>query len=97
MKTEKFSGGDAEWLEWSFDFKTLTNSINPGMEKWFQQLESPKESTLTPEVLERTYSDGRVDPKDLQQRSKELFGILCALTSGEAKTLIRDHTDGLAA
>ena len=99
MKSDKFSGGDAEWQEWSFDFKTLTNSINPAMEKWFTQCEDPKHVTLTQDVLDAAYRDerGSLDPKDLQTRSKELFSILCTLTSGEAKTLIRDQTDGLAA
>ena len=86
MTCEKFAGGEAEWSDWSFDFKTLVNSINPAMENWFKECEDPNELLLTPAKLEQLYKDvnGTMDPKDLEARSKELFGILCLLTTGEA-------------
>ena len=93
MKMDKFSGGESEWQEWSFDFKTLTNSMNPAMEKWFTSCESPTQQTLTPTLLAQTYADDKkeLDPRDLEIRSKDLFGILCTLTTGEAKSLIRSR------
>ena len=100
MKMEKFSGGEMEWKEWSFDLKVLVVSINPDLERWFENIEALNVPVLTPELLNQTYQDtgnGTKKPKDLEKRSKELFGILCAFTSGDAKTLIRGQTDGLAA
>ena len=95
-RMEKFGGGDSAGKDWSFELKVLTMSINPSMEKCFQTCETTAEP-LTPENLKTFYSTLKVKPKDLEARSKELFGILCLLTEGEAKVMIRGQTDGLAA
>ena len=39
-KMEKFSGGEAAWKDWSFDFKTMVSAINPSMSKWFKKFET---------------------------------------------------------
>ena len=38
----------------------------------------------TEEALKRNYGKPEVDPKDIEAKSKELFGLLCILTDGEA-------------
>ena len=95
-RMEKFSGGDSAWKEWSFDLRVLTVSICPVMGKWFHACENTK-GTSTPEKMQDLYAREKIDPKDLEARSKRLFGILCLLTEGEAKTMIRGQSDGLAA
>ena len=47
QKVDKFSGGEAAWKDWSFDFKVMVNSINPSMSKWFELCENEKENLTT--------------------------------------------------
>ena len=95
-KVDKFSGGEAAWKDWSFDFKVMVNGINPSMSKWFEKCEKDKEN-LTPEKA-KAYADGNGENHaDLEARSKELFALLCMLTDGEAKTIIRGQSDVLVA
>ena len=81
-RLDKFSGGDAAWKEWSFDFKVIATAINPSLTKWFEVSERPD---ATEEALKREYGKPDVDPKDFEAKSKELFGLLRILTEGEAK------------
>ena len=47
----KFSTGDDEWKNWSFDFKTLVQFINPWMTRWFDIAETD-ERELTTEIMQ---------------------------------------------
>ena len=90
----KFAGGDDAWKEWSFDFKVIAEAINPSLTKWFEVSERPD---ATEEALKREYGKPDVDPKDIGAKSKELSGLLCILTEGEAETMVRGQTDGFSA
>ena len=69
----KFSTGDAEWTDWSFDFKMLVRSINPWLTRWFEMAEST-ELEMTTELMQDEYkSDVNPVPKDLNLRDGELF------------------------
>ena len=95
----KFSTGDEEWKNWSFDFKTLVKSINPWMSRWFEIAETD-EREMTTEMMQNEYladGKGNPSPKDLNIRDKELFSIICLLTGGEAKTAVRAEESGIAA
>ena len=95
----KFSTGDDEWKEWSFDFKTLVKSINPWLTRWFEIAETD-DREMTTEMMQNEYladGKGNPSPKDLNIRDKELFGIICLLTVGEAKTAMKTEESGIAA
>ena len=47
--------------------------------------------------IKREFADINVDPKDIEVQSAQLFSLLCILTEGEAKTIVRGQTDGFAA
>ena len=92
------------WKEWAFDFKVIVIAINPALEWWFSSIENEHlaHDPLTIEMIRNTCNGGQGQgqgqgPKDVEARSKELFGILCSVTDGEAKTIIRGQTDGLVA
>ena len=96
QKVDKFSGGEAAWKDWSFDFKVMVNSINPSMSKWFELCENDKEN-ITTEKTKALADEWGEKQSDLESRSSELFGLLCMLTEGEAKTIIRGQTNGIIA
>ena len=96
-RLDKFSGGDAAWKDWSFDLKVIATAINPSLTQWFTIWEKPEAPTATAEDWKREYGKADVDPKDIEAKSKELFGLLCILTEGEAKTMVRGQSDGFAA
>ena len=77
----KFSTGDAEWTEWSFDFKMLVKSISPLMARWFDIAETTSEE-LTSERMQieyLTHGEGANKkipvPKELNIRDGQLFSV----------------------
>ena len=93
----KFSTGDDEWKNWSFDFKTLVQSINPWMTRWFAITETD-ERELTTEIMQNECrSVHNPIPKDMNIRDKEWFSIICLLIEGEAKMAVRTEESGIAA
>ena len=74
----------------------MVNGINPSMSKWFEKCEKDKEN-LTPEKAKAYADENGENHADLEARSKELFALLCMLTDGEAKTIIRGQSDVLVA
>ena len=96
-RVDKFAGGETAWKEWSFNLKVLVTSVNPSLERWFKIVETCPGNMSAEENLKQLYATEDLNPRDLEARSKELFGILCLLTEGEAKTMIRGQTDGIAA
>lgn len=99
-RLDKSTSGEVEWREWKFDFMTIIESLNPGMGKLTKTVEDeanePTSDGMKMFYYQRHEDDGDAPP-EVQTRSKELFYLLCTLTGGGTKMLVRDLEDGLMA
>jgi hypothetical protein len=93
-RMEKFSGGEAEWQEWKYDFEVITRSTNHEVGTALGLcllVKEPKTGIELQTVLEN-------QPWRPTLRSAELYDLLIMLTAGEAKALIKTATvDGFVA
>ena len=89
-RVEKFSGGEDAWKAWEFDFKVALRAADAVMGEALEaaELESKMVTIANFMELDDIKWDG------LEERSKELYDILCMLTTGEAKAIIREVPGG---
>jgi hypothetical protein len=92
-RVEKFSQGDSEWQEFCFDVMVTTRSINPDLASQMEDLTKAKK------VDSDHYEDLYQMNPEMLKASSELYEVLCQLTGGQAKSLMRgiDKQDGLKA
>jgi hypothetical protein len=92
-RVEKFLTGEPEWQEFAFDVLVTTRALNPDLATRMEEIMKAKEVTM--DHLESLYRSDR----ELSKASKELYEVLCQLTGGQAKSLLRgvDGSDGLKA
>jgi hypothetical protein len=92
-RVEKFLTGEPEWQEFAFDVLVTTRALNPDIAARMEEIMKAKEVTM--DYLESLYRSDR----ELSKASKELYEVLCQLTGGQAKSLLRgvDGSDGLRA
>ena len=91
-RVEKFAGGDKEWKSFSFDFKTAAKGVNYKVGEVFDKVEKSK---LKIDADDLALEDGSKFG-NVPRRSKELYGIMVLLTTGEAKQVVRDVASGCA-
>ena len=87
---QQITGGETDYKEWSSDMETNVESVCPGFNGMLREYMEGNEAGKTPD-----YQQFQVDHAEI--RSKEFYNLLCILTAGEAKLIIRDSGDGLKA
>ena len=65
-RMEKYSGAPGTWSEWSFDFVTTTQGINPEVGTVIEQMSRTSEATVTQEAVDRV--------PELTTEMKERYG-----------------------
>ena len=97
-RVDKFSGHEVDWLSWEFDFKIAMRSACPQAAQAVAHAEAHMDIEVTGALLESDPQIGK-DMVGMVSRSAELYEVLCMLTTGDAKTLIRNiiSADGLVA
>ena len=88
-RIESFAGGDDEWTEWRYDFEIITRGVNPGVGRALTDINNSSE----PMGLAQFIGDMTNDPWRPALRSAELYQLLIMLTTGEAKTIIKQATE----
>ena len=93
----KFSHGEGEWSDWSFDFKVALGAQSPEMKQTIEVVEKLPEMVTQDQV--RQMDEARAERIGLEKLSTELYEILVLATEGEAKLLVKtvDTNDGLLA
>lgn len=96
-RLSKFSRGEQEWKEWSFDFSVILGSECPELLHGLRGIESMTDDMTTDKV--RAMDPGAADKIGLEKLAKELYEVLVMTTEGEAKMMIRNVSDqdGIAA
>jgi hypothetical protein len=89
-RVEKFSGGEDAWKAWEFDFKVALRAADAVMGEALEAVELESKMVTIANFME--LDDVKWD--GLEERSKELYDILCMLTTGEAKAIIREVPGG---
>ena len=94
-RVDKFDGVEKNWKTFEFDFRIAAKAVSPKV------VEAMDQVALTDQVVTGASfeaADG-VSYEGMQERGLELFEILCGLTSGSAKIMIREapDNDGFAA
>ena len=83
IKQDAFAGDMAKWDDWSFKLKRSINTMNRDMCRLMTIWESKED-----EIDENQHMS-----RDFQQRSAELYDILCERCDGEALMIIRQVND----
>ena len=83
FRSDTFNGEQVKWDEWSFIFKRGIRSMSKEV---FQKMQ---ETELSPDNI-----DEQVDlTEEMEQRSAELYDILCQYCIGDALRLVRSVDD----
>ena len=97
-RVDKFNGDEADWKAWEFDFKIALRSASPQVSKAVDLVEGNLNVEATGSLLEvdQVHGDAMAG---MEERAAELYEVLCMLTTGDAKSLIRNiaEADGIAA
>ena len=97
-RVDKFNGDEADWKAWEFDFKIALRSASPQVSKAVDLVEGNLNVEATGALLELDQVHGDA-MAGMEERAAELYEVLCMLTTGDAKSLIRNiaEADGIAA
>ena len=97
-RVDKFHGGEADWKAWEFDFKIALRSASPQVARALELVEGNLTVEATGAILAADSVHGE-SMAGMEERAAELYEVLCMLTAGDAKTLIRNvaGADGIAA
>ena len=83
-------GGHKDYKEWSFDIEATVESVCPGFKSMIREYMQGEDAGKAPDYQ-------RFELEHAEIRSKEFYNLMCILTAGEAKLMIRDCEDGLQA
>ena len=94
-RVDKFDGNEKNWKAFEFDFRIAMKAISPGVVEVMDQV-ALTSSVVTGEKMEE---HDALAYEGMKERGAELFEVLCLLTSGGAKLMIREaqDNDGFAA
>lgn len=92
----KFSKGEENWKDWSFDFGVTLDSASSDMKETLRVIETVQEDMDVEKVT--ALDTERAANMNLNKLSKELYEVLVMLTEGEAKMMVRTvrNNDGIA-
>ena len=85
-RVDKFSGGEDEWKAWEFDFKVSARAADAILEEAMEVAEIESKDITAADFSELEDQPGG--------QVRQLYDILCMLTSGEAKSVIREVLGG---
>ena len=94
-RVDTFDGTEKNWKAFEFDFRIAMKAISPGVVEVMDQV-ALTSSVVTGEKMEE---HDALAYEGMKERGAELFEVLCLLTSGGAKLMIREaqDNDGFAA
>ena len=94
-RVDKFPGGEDEWKAWEFDIKVSARAADSILVEAMEVAEIASKDITAADFSE--LEDEKWD--GLEDKSRQLYDIFCMLTSGEAKSVIREVPggDGIAA
>ncbi len=78
-RLNQFSGGEADWKDWAFQFRAATRAADRGVSEVLEWIERADDSITTGEL-----DDQYVDEQRMEAWADELYDILCGVLSGEA-------------
>ena len=87
-RLNQFSGGEANWKDWAFQFRAATRAADRGVSEVLEWIERADDSITTGEL-----DDQYVDEQRMEAWADELYDILCGVLSGEALAIIRGVPD----
>ena len=94
-RVDKFDGNEKNWKSFEFDFRIAMKAVSPDV------VEAMDKVALTSNVVtgEQMEEHDSLAYEGMKERGAELFEVLCLLTSGGAKLMIREaqDNDGFAA
>ena len=90
-RVEKFGGGEAEWKIWEFDMLIPLRTCCPRIVEVFNIADVETEKVVTGALAEAGNPERY---EGMATRSSGLFDVMCQLTNGEAKMLIKDVPEG---
>ena len=96
-RMSKFSKGEENWKDRSFDFGVTLDSACSDMKETLRVIETVQEDMDVEKVT--ALDTERAANMNLNKLSKELYEVLVMLTEGEAKIMVRNvrNNDGMVA
>jgi len=88
---DSFDGDRVEFRGWMFDFALCIGQIDKGLPDQIRMLmasDKSRDDKWDPK------DDGDLDQELYRKFSGELYGVLCTLTTGEPKNLVRGTVEG---
>jgi hypothetical protein len=87
-RIEKFNGDEKMWKEWHFQMRAAVRSTDKDTADILDYVEKHQDTTMGD--LEDKYTDdlGNKD-EHFQVQASEMYDLLCSVTGGEAKTVVR--------
>ena len=94
-RVDKFDGSETNWRSFEFDFRIAMKAVLPKVVEVMDRVAATS-NIVTGEQMEDHDS---LEYEGMKERGAELFEVLCLLTSGGAKLMIREaqDNDGFAA
>ena len=89
-RVKGFEGSEEKIREWADTIAVTAESVCPGIRKVFANYYNERNRG-------RTLKSHEFGIEHAEHRNKELYNILCSLTEGAAKTVIKDCEDGMDA
>ena len=89
-RMQQFTGGETDYKERSFDIETIVESVCPGFNEMIREYMEGNDAGKT-----QDYQQFKLEHAEI--RSDKFYNLMCILTAGEAKLIIRDSGDGLEA
>ena len=94
-RVDKFDGGEESWKAFEFDFRIAMRAVSQKVVEVMDRVASTN-NVITGELMEE---HDPLEYEGMAERGAELFEVLCLLTSGGAKLMIKEaqDNDGFAA
>ena len=89
-RIKEFEGGEENFREWADKVAVTSEAVCPGIRNVFAKYFNARKIGKT-----LAYHEYGIEHPEM--RSKELYNVLCTLTEGAAKTVIKDCLDGMDA
>ena len=85
-RVKAFSGGEAEWKDWAFQFRAAIRGANRAAARILEWVERAAE-TVSQEDVETQFVE-----EDVEKLNAELYDVLCTVVEGEPLTIVRGVT-----
>jgi hypothetical protein len=88
-RVDKFSGDEKAWRDWHFQMRAAIRGADRQAAEILEYVE--KNADATAGDVEDRFNDDDVDDK-IEKLAAEMYDVLCAMTTGEAMTVVRGET-----